>query len=251
MAKRRLIDKMRIQMARQKFMRRSGPLKSRFSFEEWLNLFSQLSNSFAGIALMARTVPGKEGKEVVCTGEAVRRLYLRYFASLFPCFPSGRSRRKLYNLNQRALRARDFSEAPELLKEVAEIAKGRGFVVERVLTSNRSFASQSLVINGKRCDVHKTRNVWAASGGKRKYAHLNVYFSRLRKRRFLILIQEVENYPRRVFVIPTSLLLQGWKKGVKSRSLYIPLERYPVYRNHFPKVDVWQYLDAWHLLKKR
>lgn len=251
MLKERLISEARIQAARERFKKWPGPVKSKFTFNQWLELFGEFSNTFQNIAQIVKTAPGKK---VSCTKEAIQQLYVKYFAPLFRDCPNGRSRRRFYYLEQQAVRAEDFSGAPEMLREVAKIASVKECVVERIPVSFRgvliqSFSTRSLLINGKRCDICRARHIWMMPRGKRRYSRVNFCVNRLRKHKFLIVLQEVENYPQRVFVIPISILLRRWRKRKKRQTLYIPLKKYPVYHNRFRKLDVWQYLNGWHLLR--
>jgi hypothetical protein len=230
-----------------RFMKHPGRVKSKFSFWEWFNLFNQFSNTFHDIALKVRANPS--GK-TDCTVETIRRLYVKYFAHLLPCSPSGRFRRKLYNLNKRLFKARDFSKAPALLKKVAKMAMKRGFAVEKNPISSRArgFSSRLILINGKKCGIHRVSGLWRSPRGKREYSSVKVSSSRLQECDFLIILRETKKYSLKVFVIPVSVLLQLPERRKRFFYLYIPLKKYPVYLNHRPKLDVWNYLNAWHLL---
>lgn len=244
MLKEQLINEARIQAVQERFEEWPGPAKSTFPFKWWLGVFSRKRNSFREIA-----------ESVSCTKENVRQLYRNYFAPLFPGFPNGRSRRRFSNLEQWTVKARDFSNAPEKLRKIAKIARSWGFTVEKNPTFSGgrpvSFSSCSLLINRKRCSISRITHIWIMPLGKRLYSHTHISVNTLRKYDFLIVLQEVKDYPRRVFVIPVSILLRRWGKREKRTTLCIPLKRYPVYHNCPPKLDFWQYLDAWYLLGNR
>jgi hypothetical protein len=95
------------------------------------------------------------------------------------------------------------------------------------------------------------RRAWKMPRGKSHYGHISVSISSVRNYGFLIVLQEIEGYPQRTFVIPMLDILKAWGKANKAKVLYIPLDEGSAYKKIFPKFDFRRYVDAWHLLKKQ
>jgi hypothetical protein len=100
-----------------------------------------------------------------------------------------------------------------------------------------------LLVNGKRCKIHFLTN--EIKCGYRCYARIRAFSPSLKKDEFQIFIVQVKGFDRRVFVAPSKTILAAGY----SDDLYLSLERKPVYKNHRPRIDWWQYENAWNLLK--
>lgn len=52
----------------------------------------------------------------------------------------------------------------------------------------------------------------------------------------------------RIYIVPSSVLLETYSKGQYFKHITIPNEEHEVYNNHGPKIDYWEYLNSWDLL---
>lgn len=82
-------------------------------------------------------------------------------------------------------------------------------------------------------------NVFVSPEG-RKYNRLNLGTSSGYD--FRIVVVDPPGYQRRCFIVPAIMLLE-------KKIYYIPAERTPIYPTNPPKIDWWEYENAWHLIK--
>lgn len=231
-----------IQRARERFNRtrqeRGFRCKLKIDFDELYELFRNDCNTFSGIA-----------QKFGCTPENIRQLYRKYFAHLSRD-KTGRKRQRTAILKRSRMQSKDFSKAPEILKDLAETALAKGLNVERIRwqSSYGGFSTTILLINRKRCDIHHLSRARKGSlGAKRSYGCFSLSYGKLKEVDFVIIVQKVFPYPRRVFILPKALLKKFMDKPRKC--IYVPLQKLPIYRNIQPNIDFWDYLEAWHLLK--
>lgn len=231
-----------IQRARERFNRtrqeRGFQCKLKIDFDELYELFGNDCNTFSGIA-----------QKFGCTRENIRQLYRKYFAHLFRD-KTGRKRRRTATLKRSRMQSKDFSKAPEILKDLAETALAKGLNVERIKrqSSYGRFSTTDLLINGKRCNIHSLSRARKGSpGAKQSYSCFSPSYGKLKEVDFVIVVQKVFPYPQRVFILPKALLEKFMDKPRKY--IYVPLQKLPIYYNIRPNIDFWDYLGAWHLLK--
>ena len=61
----------------------------------------------------------------------------------------------------------------------------------------------------------------------------------------------INEFPEHIFVIPSKVLLKSYFTTVMESSvIYLPTEKLAEYLNQRPRVDFWQYENAWHLLPR-
>ncbi len=241
-------DVAKIEEIRQRFeaKRKSfhARVKNVLSFDELLELFNNTCVSFSEIAEKAGV-----------SREDIRLLYRKYFSVLFPTRKTGRLRQKVCALKTNFLMAHDLSDTSEYLSFVAEIAKSKGFSVQKIPTSRSGyrdiyFSSVSLLINNKRCSIHLlTKHRRTNPKSKSEYFRLNLYRSVLKKFDFNVIILENENN-RDTLIVPSSVFLSSWDKNNDiRRDFFIRKERFrsSPQRKH-PKINFWDYHEAWHLL---
>jgi hypothetical protein len=191
------------------------------------------------------------------TREAIRQIYNKYFRELFD--KSGKERVHACTLETRFVQIKRsenelFQQNP-LFKVIVDKARAAGCVVEALPVCFRSglagkVSSENLLINGHLCSLHC---LTGRAGNKRLircYTHTNISYSTMMEAKALILHTAVNGFQERTFVVPTANLRRVHRSAMKGASTHIvlPTERLPVYNNQHPKVDYWQYEDAWHLL---
>jgi hypothetical protein len=168
-----------------------------------------------------------------CSTEWVRQVALK-------CGLRTEDWRKVARLKKQ--QAIENMQPQRILGLVWDQALAHGLSVKRFVLKmglwNRGPSSRRLLIQGYRCYVSISRSACQPSGA-RKYAHHMVVKL---KTDFEILVSDVPDYKRRIFVLP-------WAE-LKSTDIYVPLEKLPVYKNRRPQIDWWAYENAWHLLKK-
>lgn len=219
--------------------------KDRMTFDEYLKLFASDCNSFKNIS-------EDRLEQQRISGEMVRLVYKRYFANLFPRRLNGRVRKGFCDLKTAKIKAKELPE-DGLLRDIAEEASKNGLTFEKERIGRVTavlFKGRTILLNGKRCCISCIVNKWRPSPrGHRFFAHAGFSVAKLSQHDFLIIKTAVVDYSERYFIIPTAEIFRysgsSWR-----RYLYLPLKKLPVYNNHRPKIDWWQYENAWHLLKE-
>jgi AraC-like DNA-binding protein len=191
--------------------------------------------------------------------ERIRQIYDRQFRELFGG-KSGRERFSAYTLKRRLAQA--DQKAKERERKVAELnpvidqARAAGCTVNFVLRkkgrkTTRDIEPRLLDINGRRCLIYPSisRSAIQGEGGKRRYVSVRVSHGTVLGVEAVVLRTTVRKHPEHTFVIPSKALLRAYFNPPKdSAALYIAAEPLSPYNNHFPRVDYWNYEDAWHLL---
>lgn len=229
-----------VERARIRFemLKKHGHSKIALNFDELMKLCSNDCNAFAQIA---------ESGEV--SRERIRQLYQEIFADITPGRPDGRTRFKVCARKRGIQRAADDFKHYSKFTLIIEEATKRGYEIKPVLTKysrrpNRKYFSKTkLLINSYLVGVVKTTSQCKA--GKRTYFVLPVG-SAIKVTKFMIGIVG-EKSESKIYIIPTEILLE--LLGDRNKFyIYIPVKKLPPYHNMRPRVDWWQYLDAWHLL---
>lgn len=242
-----ILDELILWTARRKYKRQHlehRGTKAHVSFDRLVELFGNDCTSFADIA-----------REFGITRERVRQIYQQYFTRVFPNRSGGRVRRKLCALKTNAVRKGDFSSGvPQLLTRIAEIVCSRGYVCNKIPKGIKgnyiaAFKTSSLSINGKICGVHCLMNEYRTPRRKSKYTLFLLRRTSVEKYDFLIILRQIETNEQ-WFVVPVPVLLGSWDTAKKKKTFYIRDKKIPVYHNRYPKIEFWDYLDAWHLLQK-
>lgn len=222
--------------------RRSGAKRPALpAFDELLGYYANDCMSFRDI----EEIVFRDGK----CGRA-SRLYYRYIASLFPSRKDGRKRRKICTLKRRQIAkreaARDFSDE-EVLLRVGQAAAAAGCTVQREvkLSSRRLFrAKHTVLLNGLVYSVHYCKK--ASMARSVPYSRVTLTKEILKRTDGVIVLREWKG-PEQFFVIPSQEILAAYGEGGKPPyfTIYIPTDRRPVYRNNTPRLDWWQYENAW------
>lgn len=218
--------------------------KDKTTFDEYLKLFANDCTSFTNIG-------ENRPKRLRLSREMVRLVYRKCFADLFPRRPGGRVRQKFCTLKRIKIKSRELP-MDGATKEVAEAAVRKGLTFEKEQVKGRQpcfvFKKRVLWLNHKRCLVGLATKKWSPRGTNRSYTHIWWSKNYLKSADFAVITQKVPGFPERFFIIPTADLLKILRDK-KRKSFYLPLGRLPVYRNRRPRIDWWQYENAWHLLK--
>lgn len=229
------------------------PEKYGLAFEEIIGLFDdEKYNSLKDI-----------GKRTGKSGERIRQIYDEFFRESF----GGQSRRsrwldcmleqRLAKLEQSELK---LLEDP-VMRTIKESAENAGCVVETIPYLDHGSASYAcavksmvLVINGHRCSVHHpTAFSKSSPRSKRLYGRVQLCYKAICNTEGTIIYTNLADFPEHIFVIPSSVLRRVYftPPSDRPRDLTLPAEKLPVYKNKSPRLDIWKYEDAWHLLLPR
>ena len=190
--------------------------------------------------------------------ERIRQIYQRYFQHLFGK-RTGRDRYHSYKwqlIHERFQHKQAEVFAQDHFHSVIEHARAASCTIESVATSYGNHIPtvkiKSLMVNNHLCSVLQARRTKNDKGSRRFYAQFAVARSVLERVDAVIFHCAPPGMQRRIFVVPQDVILAlfGTTSG-RTVSLYFPLRKLPVYRNQRPRVDLWQYEDAWHLLKSK
>lgn len=204
---------------------------------------SQMLQFFSGDLSFAEI-----GRRIRRSRERVRQLY-KPVADLFPDRPNGRSRQKICTLRTNLQKAQDFSNAPTVLRKIAEIAQAHGYPVRKIPLSKSgnsviTFYTTSIRINGRVCTIHHLKNIGSLIPHcKSTYTCLKLTRTKVEKCDFMIVLRQIGT-TEQVFVVPTKILLGNWGYGY----FHIRVQKISAHPNSHTRIDFWQYLDAWHLL---
>ena len=237
-----MLDDAKVAEAKARFEANAGRrYKDITTFDEYLELFANDCEDFTRIG-RSRPKP--------ISREAVRLKYKKYFVDLFPSRNEGRARKRFCTLKRHKLSARELPD-DGLIREVAELAVKNGLGFEKIWAGRTHviFKKRHLIINNKLCRILFCSSPHRQPSRRCSYAHFNITNKALNQCDFLILVNIIDNYPSRYFVIPANEVYPEPHSSAYQKSLFVPLEKLPVYRNHKPKVNWLAYENAWHLLK--
>jgi len=152
----------------------------------------------------------------------------------------------------------------EPLAFVADRAWSAGCEVSTVVCHHENapdtVAFRHLLINGHFCNVQQVvRRFWPDKKNAVGYTVVPAGISRrtVEEVDAVLICTSVEREPRRVYVIPTAVLrATHFRPGAfqprEYKTLYIPLRKRPEWsKQNSPRIDFWEYEDAWHLLPKK
>ena len=245
------LDDEKVAKARERFVANAqNRSKDRTTFEEYLELFANDCNTFVQIARGR----GGNGENLHCL--TIRDRYHRYFEELFPSRRGCHKRRKLCAIKKRKLcetkkkemnaRGRAGISRSELMNELISCAEQNNLNWSVVDTGRPS--NKTILINEKKCRILFVSRAWRTpSHSGRLLTHLQISSQILNQTDFIIVYQKISDIKR--FFVMSAHILQVYSGAIKS--FYLPIEKLPAYRSHPPKVDWWQYENAWHLLKNR
>ena len=215
------------------------------TFDELFRLFENNCNT--------TTIARKVG----ISSERVRQLYGKYFQKLL----GGKSisnRRRSQIIAQQKTRTRRSAEeflGSAGMRTILKKARSAGWKVKIIPCARSGIFSGAVLtrvvkINGRRCSLHHLTKAFKTSPkARRDYARTTISERTIGSVDTLVVRSTIEGFPEHTFIIPAAhvrrLLVSTEKKEV---SLYFPIEHLPVYKNSRPRLDMWEYEDAWHFL---
>lgn len=108
----------------------------------------------------------------------------------------------------------------------------------------------SIRVNGHKCRFHKASNAqYMTPRSKVRHTAVGFNFNLLLSYKFVIVFQNVQGELKRVFVIPTDVILDHFDHNPRSGIGKIRLPVEGKTGANKPRVDWLEYVDAWHLLK--
>jgi hypothetical protein len=196
--------------------------------------------------------------EAGLTRERIRQIYNKYFRELFDG-KSGRERMHACTLEKNIVKIKQAEstlfETDVVIKAIVEKAREAGCKIEAVpQLTNKGFVKEArnsiLVVNGHLCSVHNPTARIKHPDLKRVSTRTSLSRSVLSKVEASIFHTTVDGYPEHTFVVPTAILLtSGFSSTTKEiKTFILPMEKSPVPRGCAPRIDYWQYENAWHLL---
>jgi len=213
--------------------------------------FDELLDDFANDCMTFTAIAGSACEDGF-TKERIRQVYNEYFRDLFPTKRTGRRRRKICRLKRIRIATKnalaDFSDDQSLAK-IARAAIAAGCMVERTVSNTRGgeiyLSRRMLSINGLRYNISHPHT--PIDHGGILYLHCTIAPHLLNSTNGIIILQEIEGFPERIFVLPSRDFEIAYNCGQKRFYIYIPLERRPTYKNHVSRIDWWKYENAWPL----
>lgn len=180
--------------------------------------------------------------------QAISHLYKHHFEHLMP---TGWERRKAIINEQWKQKGKTYLDGIEHLSIIAEEAKKVGYEVEPIeKESIRGWHKDKILINGKICRVYHPKVPGSTSeDSNRLYYRISLSRSPLLKCDFLIAL--VGEGPYDIFIFPSGDILDQFGEGKHHKMLYIPSEYQDPYNNQYPKIDWWDYQQAWGRLQER
>lgn len=212
--------------------------KCQLGFEEFLTAFQNDCETFADI-----------GARAGVSREMVRQIYKKYFAELFPHRPDGLRRRKMCTLK----RHRDVVQTATLngwKNVITDTARAEGLSVRRVQTKGGiGPASNRLRINGKLSVSFYTTSIFHPRGSRRGYSRAVLTRSTIISVRFVVILQELPGCEKKIWIIPSEILLQDWPQDKRRHTFYLPVDDTSRQSDNPHKINWQQYDNAWDLLR--
>ncbi len=212
------------------------------TFEEYEQYFSDPGISFVDIGRMSG-IPKP----------SITRLYQDYFAPILSTSWVG-------GLERQSLRMRMKDTIPiesDQQKAFIELVRKRcpGIAIRALSRQEkkalpRTSCERCFYIEGRRCYVSHTVLRAPSDHQRAKIFRTSARLATLSDVEFMVLIGSMPERDPEIFIIPCSHILQGapsfpLMKGGASKYIYIAYE-YNIGNKEYP---MWQYLDAWHLIK--
>ncbi len=236
------LDHPLVQKAKQEFEKSRYFRRCRLGFTELLLRFKENRKTFGELA-----------DETGISRQAISDIYDRWGQQFFG---DPEPRRKARRMEFRRVQINREVGIYALPNFIAGQARARGFSIEPVLMKGgsigtRLLSTSRLMIGNKKCGLRMVEKAVEVGRGY-FYAKVAVTRTKLLEEHAQIFCIAVPGYQKRIFIIPSEVLLLklfGKRKRIKHKILSIPLQKRPIYRNHKPRIDVWQYENAWHLLR--
>ena len=108
-----------------------------------------------------------------------------------------------------------------------------------------------LLVNGHLCSIHLWTTIERTSKCTRRfYISVPLSYYKLMEVEAVLFYTAVPNLPEHVFVVPSALLRARvfGSSSQDTKAVYLPVEKLPVYNNVYPRIDYWEYENAWWIL---
>lgn len=189
--------------------------------------------------------------------ERIRQLYDEYFCEIFDGV-EGKKRMVSAIQKRRTFSSRKIEEElfqTEPLKTVVGQAINAGHNVScfPVRNSGLKVSPKKININNSGCLIKTVTSVFIPTGSKKTYAHSFIILDGKEKNPdFVIFYIKIKGYPQRIFIVPYDVIKYVCcNQKNKQKCLNIPTEKTQIYKNRFPKINWWEYENAWHLIPKQ
>lgn len=137
------------------------------------------------------------------------------------------------------------------ITEVVRFAQHAGYHAEMVLRDNfltRAFSRRVVLVNGILCAVVVSRSkIYPSRLNLTSYSMAHFLIERLKQHRFVLVLQIVPGFFKKVFVIPTPEILKHCREGQRYKVIYLPLMK----RKRVNSSGYWRYENAFHLFGKK
>lgn len=184
--------------------------------------------------------------------DQVGRLYYRYFKALFQDTGTERWQKRLQKQREELIREVPLDRP--VLGVIAGAAEEAGLTVHQMPYKgmHTSMRRKALVIEGHSCRIHL---LWGRQRNHKNRMRCNTqaFLSQKEMTLYDAHIFLAKGYVQnqlttRTFIVPT-YLLRRIAPPSQHFSIWIPVERYPVYRNRPSRINWDRYENAWHLLE--
>lgn len=210
------------------------------SFEEWFRHFQSDEKS-----LFPRLA-----KHYGVARESIRLTYTRYFADVFQKTAGERVRACIVAREAKAALCREQRALEQSnILFIRTVTARLGVAFRYVPHTKRPHQRHTRVLlNGALCELHVCSQEYNPGNTKNRYAHAHLTRRSLNECAYMLVHVSIEGHPEHCFVLPCDVLQARFAAATaETHTVYIPLGR-PSYRtNNIPKVDWWQYADAWHV----
>ena len=193
-------------------------------------------------------------KDAGVSRQAIHFIYNRYFRDLFGD-RTGRERQKVSAEKKNTERNSNKYKRRQIFNIIREkflFAKvstiGDELKMEITLNVGLDGLWGFICLNSFRCLFHTSNKVFW-SNAHAKYYSYSIQLHRLEQTEFVIFHGQDKEYSERIFIVPTHILKNRFTEGDSRKFFYLPVEKVVPYNNMFPKIDFWQYENAWYLLK--
>jgi hypothetical protein len=206
-----------------------------FSYDELKDLFDKglTQKAIAKLAGVSR--------------ERIRQLHAAYFA---PFDLSGRERYKIITKERQKQKATAHAEAIDKLWALKMAGLEKGLNVEPIITDYSPVRCYNNLarVNGHLCGVHYAKSTSHPSI-HRSYFNVNISRSLIENTEFTIIFTGEDARP--AFILPSKIISDLQWRGRPHKTIYLPEKKLLPYNNQYPKIDWWNYMEAWHQLEDK
>ncbi len=188
------------------------------------------------------------------TCERACQIYNGCFRELFGG-ESGKDRKRMADLESRFAKVEQRTAelfAKEKRRALIGKARAAGCEVEAVRRFKKGMLCgvypNLLLVNGRLCSIHLWTITKKTCGRlRRSYIGVPISYYALMEVEAVLFYTAVPNLPEHVFIVPSALLREKVFGPLfrDTKIVYLPVEKLPVYNNVRPRIDYWEYEDAW------